>query len=57
MFVIPAKEKACQELGYKNFIHGEGLNYCVDLEGNLYTVDWGFNKFPNDIWVKRINVH
>jgi len=51
------RDKACQELGYKEFVYSrEGYHFCRDYEYNLHYVGWGYNSFPFDLWVKEISV-
>ena len=55
--VATAQDKACQELGYKEFVYYRiGPDFCKDYEGNLHYVEWGYNKFPKEIWLKEFSV-
>jgi len=38
-----SKDKACQDLGYKEYIYSESFKFCEDINGNLHYVKWKRN--------------
>jgi len=49
-------DKACMEAGLDHIKITKEFYYCVDVDGNLHYVEWGYKKFPFERWVKEISV-
>lgn len=50
------KAKACQEIGFESYFILGGVQYCDDLEGNLYSVKMDCNWLGDNCKAKQIEI-
>jgi hypothetical protein len=51
-----SKDNACKDIGFEESTYKGGIEYCEDLEGNLYSIKMDCNWWGLDCKAKQIEI-
>ena len=51
-----SEDNSCKNIGFEEATYKSGLNYCEDLEGNLYSIKMDCNRWGLNCKAKQIEI-